>query len=680
MIRTLIREQLRTQCSYIVWAGTLIAAAVGLVAFAMGTGGTAQAHARYDNELWGWNYDHVEWVSVPSSMTAALSADDARPTTSWAALDDALTQAEAAGVDASVAIVASVRFEPPNDTANRDDEVTHCTSVLVHGAFRWDTVLHDGTPPRSGEVVLAPWLADLLSADTGDSVPYFDGSKPAGAFTVSGIAYSNGDTADAHWTPCAYLLADDASLPAIEDPLAFGQESRLAREPVVLNGTVAWNGSFPALDLLDPAQTAGRAGTGIESPSKAPWVLALVMSAGVVVTAFAAGRARAAERVRWSATARALGASRRSVALASLADGAVVTVAAGAVGTAAGAAVAAAVHSATWSSVPYAAPVDFSFPAYAIAACSGAALALGGIVSAVPAFLATRVSPAAALQDSPAIDEAEVSRRVRIWPLTLVALALYLVVLWSSGEVDNSGPVSTIGEVATLTLWVVGFALVVEASRGLARLTGRLMSRSHRPWVLHASIELHAHPRQAAALITLHGLVAASLVAWAAVNASAGGHSGDFCTFSDTDRDVGRLVDASVTLLPWRIAFAVLIAAAAVGAASFAATRGLGAADENVASALGLDRGALLKGSALRLALPGFAGAVLGSITSAVLASYPLLVKGTTYFTETTPEQTRGLVASLAIVTLAIVGASTVLAGLMAFAVIAVRARSGRPF
>ncbi len=42
MILTLIREQLRTQRSYLVWAGALIAATVGAVAFAMGTGATTR--------------------------------------------------------------------------------------------------------------------------------------------------------------------------------------------------------------------------------------------------------------------------------------------------------------------------------------------------------------------------------------------------------------------------------------------------------------------------------------------------------------------------------------------------------------------------------------------------------------------------------------------------------------
>jgi hypothetical protein len=477
-------------------------------------------------------------------------------------------------------------------------------------------------------------------------------------------------------TPSAYLSADDAQL-AVGSASAIRPFQPDPSEPW-LQFAVNWNGDFAPLDTLSPNVNDGWTGETFYSPSTTPWVLAAMLSVGVAVMAFAAGRARARERVRWSATARALGATRRTVLLASLGEGAALTVAAGLVGTVAGASAAWVAHAIRQASTVDAPHISFSFPVYAVLVSGIVTVVLGVVVAAVPAFLASRVAPAAALKDVAAIDEAEFSRRVSVGPVVAVAAVLYGILLWAVSAVPTTPFTSWTAGLTTIALVVTGLAILIEASRRLARLLGARLSRSDRPWALRAGIEMLAHPRQAAALITLHALTAGCMAAWVATNAGNGGYYGDGASvgvFSGSPPTFNYLVDYAAGLLQWRLTLAVLITAHLIGAATFAATRRLGEDDARVASALGLDSAAALKATASRLVLPSFVGTVIGALCGAIIAGLPPMIDRTEGFTANTPGQNGTMVAALALGVLGIVIMGAALSALVALVVVRVRVR-----
>lgn len=663
MILTLIREQLRTQHSYIVWAAALIAATVAAVAFAMGLGATEAAHSRYALVLGGGTFDKQTSVAVADPATNVLPTDMWGTPITWDTLQSTMTQAHAQGISADA--VASGWLHLTSDSGETETLVAQ-TEVVI-GDFPWDRTLVRGAAPTRGEVVLSTWMAHHLGVDVGDTVGYSLGDQPAGMFVVSGVTYAAGGWSPNQRTPSAYLSADDAQV-AVDSALAT---RGLAQGEPWLQFQVKWDGNFAPLDSLSPNTTAGWTGESFSSPSTVPWVLAAMLSVGVAVMAFAAGRARAHERVRWSATARALGAARRTVALASLGEGAAVTVVAGIVGIAAGATAAWAAHAIRQASTLDAPHITYSFPAYAVLVSGIVAILLGGVVSAVPAFLASRVAPAAALKDVAAIDEAEASRRVPISPVVAIAAVLYGVLLWAVSAVPTTPFTSWTVGVTTLALVVTGVAILVEASRRLARLLGARLSRSDRPWALRAGIEMLAHPRQAAALITLHALTAGSMATWTAANAGNGGFYGDGAydgLFSSRPLTFTTMVNYAGDLLQWRLTLAVLITAQLIGAATFAATRRLGEADARVASALGLDGAAALKATASRLVLPSFLGTVIGAIGGAAIAGFPLMIDRTDGFTSNTAGQNATMATALALGMLGIVLMGGALSALTAFA------------
>jgi ABC-type lipoprotein release transport system permease subunit len=678
VILTLIREQLRTQRSYIVWAAALIATTVAVVAFAMGLGATEAAHSRYAVVLGGGAFDKETSVAVADPATNTLPTDMWGTPITWDALQATMTQAHNAGVGADA--VASGWLQLTSDSGDRGTLGTQplgaSTSVVI-GDFPWDRTLARGEAPARGQVVLSSWMAKQLGVDVGDTVGYSLGDQPAGTLVVSGVTYTAGGWLPNLRTPSAYLSGEDAQIAVDSAP---GPQGLGQGEPW-MQFQVNWDGNFAPLDSLSPNTTAGWTGETFYSPSTTPWVLAAMLSGGVAVMAFAAGRARAHERVRWSATARALGATRRTVALASLGEGAAVTVVAGAAGIAAGATAAWVAHTIRQASTLDAPHITFSFPAYAVLVSGIVAVLLGGVVAAVPAFLASRVAPAAALKDVAAIDEAEASRRVSVWPVVAVAAVFYGILLWAVSAVPTTPFTSWTTGVSTIALVVTCLAILIEGSRSLARLFGARLSRSDRPWALRAGIEMLAHPRQAAALITLHTLTAGSMAAWAATNAGNGGYYGNGASvglFSGGTLTLNYLVNYAVGLLQWRLTLAVLITAHLIGAATYAATRRLGEDDARVASALGLDGAAALKATAARLALSSFVGTVIGALGGAIIAGLPLMIDRTEGFTSNTPGQNGTMVTALALGVLGIVIMGAALSALVAFVIVHVRVRVRR--
>ncbi|NYI40161.1 FtsX-like permease family protein [Demequina lutea] len=678
MILTLIREQLRTQRSYVIWAATLIAATVAVVAFAMGLGATQQAHAQFGNTLQGHPFEHGAFVIAPGSEAATppVSSSSQNASMTWEQLRTTVAQAQADGVRAVATASIPLTIVPGDGSpaASRGPLTWNATAVV--GDFPWSQVLARGKAPRSGEVVLSPWMAQGLGVDVGDTLRYTVDGSPAGTFKVSGVSYSIGGWTSQEWTPGIYLLADSVAVAAADDPSSRATDPGITGGQPSLSVDLSWAGDYPPLDTLNTTPSFTWGSAGFTSPSTTPWVLAAMLSVGVVVMAFAAGRARAHERVRWSATARALGATRRTVGLASLGEGAAVTVVAGIVGIAAGAAAAWVAHAIRQASTLDAPPIAFSFSAYAVLVAGIVAVVLGGVMAAVPAFLSTRVAPAAALKDVAAIDEVEVSRRVPVWPVVVVAAVLYGILLWAVSATPATPVTNWTAGVTTLALVVTGLAILVEASRRLARLLGARLSRSDRPWALRAGIEMLAHPRQAAALITLHTLTAGSMATWAAVNDANGGFFGDGAyngLFRGATLGFTSMVGYAGGLLQWRLTLAVLITVHLIGAATFAATRRLGEDDARVASALGLDHAAALKGTAARLTLPSFVGTVIGALGGAVIAGLPLMIDRTNGFTANTPGQNGTMVTALALGVLGIVIMGAVLSAVVALVILRVQ-------
>ncbi|WP_084104618.1 ABC transporter permease [Demequina sp. NBRC 110056] len=597
MTWTLLREQIRSQRAYAIWATLLIAAAVALASYAWTVDRTLEAQERaYAVASGDVREVSAQAALYPPDGGPAPDIDEYGVPMTVAELEDLIATANAEGAGA-VAALQGAEVTVSSDSAGPWGEV----AAVQWGDVRWDDAVADGRAPGPGDVMLEASTAEALGVGLGDVVAVAPSGPPGTASgavesrTLSGLAYDGAMwPADAWPVGRAYLPTEDASaaVAAVDAALVDSDGTRHAYATV----TVSWDTTTPAL-----AQTFTEmwsSGGALSTPPNvvAPMWLAIALAVGLVAMAFAVGRAQAASRVQWTATAQALGATRGRIAVATVAEGVVIGVAGAALGLASGLGVAAAQYAAHRHSLAAALPVPLTTSPTLYWLALGGGVALGLVTAAMPAVLASRVSPSAALKDLPSVDEATLSRRAPLLPVALLFAALYIAFLIAAANASQEeAPWSLLLCAGALVTFV---PVLVETARRLAAVLGRLVGRSHHPALLHAGAVIAAHPRQAAILTTLPALTVTTLVGVSAVT---------FITFG------------SASYSPWPVAAAALVATQALCAAGWTATRRLTADEDATASALGLDAQRLGLSDAVRYGAPQVLGTALGALAGVII-------------------------------------------------------------
>lgn len=491
MIWSLAREQVRAQRRYIVWASAVVALAVAVASYGALVATSLNAASDEMGRTLVLDTDTVSIgvaVNGPSAFDNSIGVDI--PTASSTEVVDAVRQAQADGnrVAAQATYYALVI---PSDAGGGE-----ASSII--GDVDWDALLLEGTAPTSGEVALSAAYADRLNLGIGDSVDLYatNTETPLGMTArVSGVTVSSFDTAGLSMWGYSDVWVAWGDIPAYTDALAKGSENILGAAP---NVQLNWDGPSSTLEhVFGP-------GLPIEAPFDAGenatvvWVSlgVVVLVIGAIAMAFAFGRAQAQSRTQWVATARALGATRRHVVLATLAEAGVLA----GVGLLAGYAlgfVGATAHLRFVHSVVPGAAISRVPASLALVALGALLLSIvvSLVIAAVPAFWATRVSPAAALKPENDITNAEVGRRVKFWPVALLWAASGIVAAVSADPRSEFG-----ASLYGVILWwmFLGLTLVVanEALRWLMPALGRWLSRRPEKSALVAGDSILARPRQ----------------------------------------------------------------------------------------------------------------------------------------------------------------------------------------
>ncbi len=189
---------------------------------------------------------------------------------------------------------------------------------------------------------------------------------------------------------------------------------------------------------------------------------------------------------------------------------------AAAVGIGAGVGAAAIAHRAWLDAIASPPPVPLTFPGIVAAAMVALAAVLAAVTVIVPAIAAVRVPPTAALKDTTAVDEMEMSRRVHLWPVSLLFATFFVALLVVQATQTSGSYVALIFLV--LATVVTGIATMMEISRRVIRLAGNALSSSATPWALQAGLTLKAHPRQAVAIANTQMLAVTSITGWYTAN------------------------------------------------------------------------------------------------------------------------------------------------------------------
>lgn len=602
MIWSMAREQVRSQRKYVAWAAGVVSLAVGvasygaLMAVELDQAADATNHALVlDTENSGFVGASVEGAPLPD-----LAANTVPLTSLEAAID--ATRADGLRVGAQSTFWA-FRLE----SRSGEDFVAPWVTA-AWGDVDWDAILTEGAAPGPGEVALSEAYADELGVAIGDTVEFYDATMdgPTGSdslgetATVSGIARSPFSTAGVSLTALSdvWISPDDIGRYVLAETAASEREFAWPADVLV-----TWDGHSAELDAI--LNTAGQeelgywGQTGANDGEGWVWLATGVLALGSVAMAFAFGRAQAQSRTQWVATARALGATRRHVVLATLAEAGVLTAFGAVVGYVLGTVGATAHLLVVHAQVPAAgiASVAAFSPVAALLAL-GLALLLSLVIAGVPAFWAARVSPSAALKPENDITTAEVGRKVNFWPVTLVWGATGVGAV-ASGIAGDSDGLLTIG----LILLFVALSPVVanEALRWIVPTTGRWLAKRPEKVALVAGDSLHGRPRQFTVSALLVALGAGSILAFAAPEiirfASEGWAEGDLSFDSLlTEAWPDWVVAASLLVLGSLVSLATVIAVATASVTEReAATReALGITVRQSRGAAGLAQGVTL--------------------------------------------------------------------------------------
>lgn len=505
MILRLVREQLRTQWRYTAWSAGLLAFALALATYAMVTGATAIAFQVEHESLMQKEYG-AQFTSIIGS----------------------------APIPEDVGLVNPLPFDEIQAMVARASEETSVEAVVtgfgrVEGAASYDWLsiaavtpapasyglFATGEAPRHGEIAINTVTAQELGVGIGDTITVdaadTRGPKRSMTFIISGTIKA-GNVAP-YWAgdqSLAYVPWSDAREVALGLPSYRTTDAATGDVTTVVWTIVTWDGDSGTLapyaertDLTPYSADTGLGATLSSTDAAGYWAIGFagLTVVGMLVAAFGMGRAQAEARTKWAATTRVLGATRGTVAAASIIETSVVSLAGIAAGIVAGIAGVAIIIGILRATHPEALlPSAPSVPALVILAGVGIGLAIAAVAAAVPAFWASRVAPVSALKPVTPVGEAQVSRNVGPWwipGLFAGSVLAWGVLFWfyERGARSDSDPITVVLWIAFVFLAVSGVALVIEGSRVLVRRLGVLLSRARRPWLIAAGDGLSAHRR-----------------------------------------------------------------------------------------------------------------------------------------------------------------------------------------
>lgn len=623
MILTLVREQLRTQRTGLLWTAFVLAGAVGFSTYASVTGATDAAIDGYTYGIDPGHLPHAALLQLADLAPGSQNAEQGSTDHAAVFLASTLAISNASGSDAWA---ISSRNGIVGTTAENGlvQDSASVSVVATWGATPWDEILAKGRPPLAGEIVLPAATARDLRVGIGDSVDMLELGQQAAwhrlaSHTISGLSYDSRPSTPWSLAPAYIDYADARVLSSLSPTYGEDRDLVLAR--------IGWTSPTSPLgeEWREPIGS-GAEWDNLANPSvmtmgdPAPWLVAVTLTVGATIMAFAVGRAQAATRVRWTATARALGARRSHLLEAGAVEAAALfafSVAGGALGyvTVAG------LFGAWQRSLAAPPPVAVTLPWWLLTALVGLAATLAVTSAAIPAVLATRVPPTAALKATSVTDEQELSRRVHVWPLGLGLAAVFIALLQPAGT-DRG--IRTLWALGALAGGVLLVALTVELARRGAHTVGHRWQRSSSPWRVYAGTMLGGHPRQAAALASIYFFALFGVSGWLAAHGSYGLYGLDLLDGRTADGAAGRLAEL-ITTTYGPAALAILLAIAALGAAIIATSFRAGAGERKLAMALGLEPRAARRAHVVTWATAqtagAFAGAIAGSLLLGAIAS-----------------------------------------------------------
>jgi len=618
MIGILAREQWRFQRLYIVWAAAIVAAAVGFATFATLSASTQGALDRFSLRVELNDAPLASQIVLTDPGYTVPATDDYGFAMPSAAIDSMIDDANADGAGAVAYTWAQGYIVPGSGVDPQASYSEWPTVYAVWGDVDWSAILAEGSAPGTNDIVLPVAAARERHVGIGDTVMVghtadSDSSTwefaPDATLTVSGLAY---DISHYGWGGPAYVNPDQ--LPAITAmSAAMWAQGGSETDPQPVQVTVSWHHPSAALDGLDTYTNFGVSRTFGSSPALA-WLLAGLFTVGAIVTAFTLGRAQAQSRVRWVATARTLGARRAHLLGVAGLEWATVGAAGAAVGILGGWASALGAYALRMRDVTDPPPVTLSVPAFVIALMILLAALLAAAVVAVPSVLAVRVPPTAAFKSIPAADTVTISRRVPFWPVVVIFAVSWLATA-AAGRANFDG--LAWGGLWGLAATVSGIAVLVESCRALVRGTAARLSRSHRPWAIHASMTMAGHPQQAAALAIIQALLMTGLSGFIVSSQpqqfSFGWYSyqplSSLFWFNDITVFLGQLIPAPLSI---HAVVLLLVAAQALALAISFSSRRVAWAESSTAGALGLTGGAARRGDAAAWWLAQAHGAWVG--------------------------------------------------------------------
>ncbi|WP_062077400.1 ABC transporter permease [Demequina globuliformis] len=643
MIRTLLAQQLKAQRAYVAWTTVLLAAACGLATYAWSAAATdGDLYARHAG---GEHYarGYTAPVEIVPEGSQGPSMDLEATPMSLRQLTDVLDSGNSEGAHAAAVVqLGTATAELTNGTSN--NESWSVTSLALTGEDAWAPVIAEGDAPASGEVAMPASFARTHGIGLGDTVAvsttiYFHPDTPTtndpygddveivterARVTLVGLTFDDATWGShaAWFEPAFYFSLDDPHVTDGFNPNAADAAAMFLHPEI---GTVTWDHATPTMANTFP-EAVGPGGGAIAGslPLLQVW-LCIIMVGGVLITATATGRSQAQQRAQWTATARALGATRGTIAVATILEGAVMGLASAGLGIIAGI-FAAQVHlNNVYSALAAPPPVALNVSLVEVATITALAVVLGLFVTGLPALLASRISPAAALQDTKGVDEAEFSRRVPVWPVAVGWVAAGATVAWilSHYSQDQLTPFW----IAAIIFGILTFSLMVEGSRRLTGWIGQRLLGRRSPAAIRAGLDMLGHPRQAAALMVVQMVTMTGVAGFGAASTVtaiyAANSDPNYLTFAGS-------TEAGIFL--WRnieVVAVVLVIAAALCATVFAGTQRMSRVDSSTIQALGLDRTSVRAATALRVALPQALGAVVGAAFGLLSGSAIFLVADT---------------------------------------------------
>lgn len=646
MILRLVREQLRSHGRYGAWTTALLAAGMALASFTLITLATLISSNSVTADLDpSWRENGAYLLSVEGGLPAGAVSPET--------IEMPVGQVEA--------LLDDVAGLPGVTAERRIDSSIEGLDFFQAGALRtpiaWDDYLAEGAPPTTGQIVVNASVADQLGISVGQRLellpPHVHGGDmtPGVSFVVSGLSRSQATDSLG-----AYLPIPDGII-SWEDSLET--QRRLDSDTLAMdspNGQVAvtivqigWNGDIPSLQrYAQPGISFGAQHFTFDRTAylygtnslPMPIAVSILTIIGLIGAAFGMGRAQGQLRTEWIATARVLGATRRTIIVTSLLETLVVGSTGFVLGLGGGYLAARGLHEfrRATAHATYVVP-HLSIPAIVPVTVAALSLVIAAILAAIPAFWATRAEPVAALKAVAPATSAPSSRSVSRWWPAGIALAGALVALvgyhfdqynyltWGRySAYDGGHPSRLVLQFGASVAGIAGFAVLVDALRALiARLAARI-ARIPRAWAVAAGDGLAAHAR-------LHTFAAGSFailvgIVVAGVSPAAPPVLDGFNWQAWTESPLGPLrayLDERVWGSHWYgVLVPALIVAAIIAICVTLSSRRILAADSATRAALGLSRRAERIAAAVRQGAPMMLGIVVGACIGWLL---PLLAR-----------------------------------------------------